>query len=99
MVKNRLQTACNAEMSDLLGRISDENSDTVRPNFPIELFSKSNLSADAQQKFDNILKVFTKTSITACQNFTEEIETKLHTTALETLYYKMKIAEMKKKLD
>ena len=48
MVKNQLHNKCNGEMEGLLGQFSTENKDSLRQNFPPEILSKGNLSANAQ---------------------------------------------------
>ena len=60
-------------MVGILGKHSAENGAKNRQLFPEEVFSKIKLSSEGQQKFDGLLKVFEKTSVTACHDFVGHI--------------------------
>ena len=61
MVKNQLQNKCGAEMIQLLEQMSLENQQAVSCNFPLDIFSRANLSLGAQRNFDRIMQVFKRT--------------------------------------
>ena len=99
MVKNNLQTECWQEMIQTVEQIALDNKMSAQLNFPLEVLSKSNLSAGAQRNFDNLMRIFKRTETGAKPNFAGQIETQLHTVQLETLFYQTKIDEQNLKIE
>ena len=71
----------------------------VQTNFPLHVLSRASLSKGAQRNFDSLMHLFDKTGVSPTVNFRSELELALHTTQLETLYYKTKVDQVNEKIE
>ena len=86
-------------MVQLLEQLSLDNRQKIDQNFTQGVLSKENLSLGAQRQLENLCQIFQRTGSGPRNDFLSEIQTKIDTTQLETLFYQTKTKQAHLKVD